>query len=55
MFRGEKQELPGMTETGTEKGYIFAIYYDVPLQQRIEAFGSDLTSIISAYNKITYI
>jgi hypothetical protein len=48
VFRGEKEELPCMTPDG----YLFAVYYEVPLEQRVEAFGSDLTNIIFAHNKI---
>ena len=51
VFKGDKEELPRMTREGN----LFAIYYEVPLEQRVEAFGSDLTNIIFAHNKIQHI
>jgi hypothetical protein len=50
-FRGEKEELPRMTP----ERYLFAVYYEVPLEQRVEAFGLDLTNIVFAHNKIQHI
>jgi hypothetical protein len=44
VFRGEKEELPRMTFDG----FIVAMYYEVPLEQRIEAFGPDLINMIFA-------
>jgi hypothetical protein len=51
VFRGRRQELPRMSL----EGYLVAVYYDVPLEQRVEAFGSDLINISFAHNKIQHI
>lgn len=49
VFRGEKEELPRMTPEDT-----FLLYIMRFLEQRVKAFGSDLTNIVFAHNKIQH-